>query len=311
MDLAKFLHILKTIGLEWFQRYYAIYTGVVEDVEDPEQRGRIKVSVPSILGMNKPLAQWALPVGRDIAGDQTGSFFPPYVGDVVDVMFENGSINAPRYMGGFWGVDELPEDFLASYPNVRGWVFKSTQKITVDETEGKLKISVVNGDTGAFIVLDDTDGKEGIYIQHKKGSLVQIDKDGSVVIASSEGNLFFQNNKDKETSIVAPDGTFMKLGKKGLLLSDSTGANFINVNDKTVEINAKDLILTAQNINNNAANVGIGKTAIFSGVLGEPLITWLTAHSHPLVAPIVGPAGPPVPPPPAPLILSQSIKVQA
>lgn len=312
MNLAKFLDILKVAGLEFFQKYYAIYPGVVEDNKDPDKMGRVKISMPTILGPNKPLAQWAMPMGRDLAGKDTGCFFPPYIGDVVDVMFENGNINVPRYMGGFWAMNELPADFLEGYPNVKGWVFKSKQKITIDESPGKLKISIVNGDQGAFVVLDDTDGSEGIYIQHKSGSLVQIDKDGSLILATKNGNLLFQNDKDKETTIVAPDGTFMKLGNKGIIISDSTGANFLNINDKTVEINAKDLILTAQNINNNAANVGIGKNAVFSAVLGEPLITWLSAHVHNVITPIPGtPVSPPTVPPPVPLILSTAVKIKS
>ena len=274
---------MKRIGLEYFQKYYAVYPGIVEDVEDPEKRGRIKISMPSIFGAGKPLAQWAVPQGADLAGQATGSFFPPYVGDVVDVTFENGNINVPRYMGGFWAVGELPPEFLSSYTKVKGWVFKSKQKILIDESPGKLKISIENGNTGAFFVLDDTAGNEGIYLQHPKGSLVQIDKDGSIVEATSAGNLIYMNNKKSEILMISPDGSFIKIGN-GILISDPTGKNFININKDTLEINSKNMVQSAQNVGFNSATVGLGSNAVLSAVIGENLEAYLTLVHTALVA---------------------------
>lgn len=144
---ADFLDKLRKFGLEWYDRYYSIYPAIVEDVADPENRGRIKVSLPSLMN-GQALAQWVTPAHAGIAGKNTGSFFPPYKGDIVDVFFQNGDINFPRYTGGFWAKGELPAEFQAGS---RGWVFKNGHKILIDE--GGNKISIIHSG-GSSVVLD-------------------------------------------------------------------------------------------------------------------------------------------------------------
>jgi hypothetical protein len=160
-QFIEFITTLKHIGLEYYNKYYAIYPAIVEDTNDPEKRGRIKISLPSILEEGEILSNWCDPAGQPLAGDQTGQFMPPYEGDVVDVVFENGDLNFPKYFGGFWAQEELPPDFSDGYgengPDVRGWVFKSGQKILVDETDGQEVITIYNKD-GSTIVMDSADG---------------------------------------------------------------------------------------------------------------------------------------------------------
>ncbi len=138
--MLDFLEKLRRFGLEYFGRYYSIYDGLVTDVDDPEKRGRIRVQVPSILGEGEELAQWVLPYVRDLAGNKSGSFFPPDVGDLVKIGFDHGHIEYPYYVGGYWAQNELDSGFTEGYPKVRGWTFKSGQKILVDGNTDKLKI---------------------------------------------------------------------------------------------------------------------------------------------------------------------------
>ena len=130
--LGEFIRNIREFGLEHFNRFYSVYPGVVLDINDPEKRGRIKVKVPQIYG-DKAIASWADPASKDLAGKGHGEFFPPYVGDYVHVAFEMGDIRFPIYYGGYYARSELPSDFTSGYGNVRGWVFKSGQKILVDE----------------------------------------------------------------------------------------------------------------------------------------------------------------------------------
>jgi hypothetical protein len=282
----EFLDKIRKIGLEYYDKYYSVYPGVVEDTNDPEQRGRIKVSLPSIFGENEPLAQWAYPAGSDLAGKDTGGFFPPYKGEIVDVVFENGSINFPRYMGGFWAQGELPSAFRRGYgsdgPNVRGWVFKSGQKILVDETDGKLKISFLNGKS--YMVIDDTAGKEGFYIQHASNAAIQINKDGNITAATPDGALLFMNNKKKEVTVKSPDGSFIKLDDK-ISLADSSGKQILSITDKAIEITASSqVVLTASTIVlGNHANLGV--------CIADNLELYLSTLTVPTV---LGPSGPPI-----------------
>jgi uncharacterized protein involved in type VI secretion and phage assembly len=182
-----FMATLKRVGLEYYHKYYSVYPGVVMDNKDPEQRGRILIKIPSILGdINGGLhPKWVGCVYNDSAGNQTGSFHPPYVGDIVDVMFRHGDINYPVYKGGSWSEGELPADFTAGYPNVRGWVFKSGQKIIIDETSGAFKIKISNP-SGSQVVIDDTE--KSITMADSAGDSVSM-KDGTITITDKGGDV--------------------------------------------------------------------------------------------------------------------------
>lgn len=289
----EFVDTIQKLGLEYYGRYYSVYHGIVTDVDDPDQRGRVKIVVPSLLDDDQELPEWADPIGRDLAGDGTGSFFPPYVGDVVEVMFEHGDIEYPLYMGGYWGDEELPEDFAANYPNTKGWVFGSGQKILIDEEEGKQKISLINGE-GAFLVLDDTDGSEGIYLQHTKaGSVLQITKEGNIILASKSGNLVFINEEKGEVSIKSADGSVVSVGEK-VVVSDSTGKSTISMTGDKLEINAdSDVVLSCKNATINSTSVAIGANASMHATIYEMLEVIFDGHIHQTV---LGPTTPPTPP---------------
>lgn len=276
---VQFLETLKNIGLEFYGRYYSLYPGIVVDNKDPEKRGRIKVKMPSILN-GETLVQWAVPMGANLAGKGTGSFFPPYIGDVVDVMFEHGDLDFPVYVGGFWATAELPEAFKNGYPNVKGWVFKSGQKILVSEVSGKTQVSILNGENGAFFVMDDTAGKEAIYLTHKLGSTIQIQKNGSITLATYDGGMLFINTEKKETTLKSADGTFFTVGKK-MAFADSSGKQIISFTDKTIEITAsEDVILTAKNVNVNAGTVTLGKGADDHAAIYEKVADIFDNHVH-------------------------------
>lgn len=289
--LSTFLQNLRNFGLEYYDRYYSTYPGVVTDVADPDQRGRIKVKVPSILG-EEELVQWVIPISNPLAGSQTGAFFPPYVGDIVQVMFEHGDIDFPFYIGGFWAQGELPEAFTADYPNVRGFQFKSGQKILVNETEGKLQLSLVNAN-GGFIIIDDTADKEGIYIQHKNGSLMQFQKTGSIVMTTPKGNMVFLDEEEGAVTLKSAAGGLLTV-KEDMTLGDQTGKNIVSFSKDSVNILAdKNVNISAVNVNLEAGAINLGKGASFHAVIYENLKSIFDSHIHPTA---VGPSGPALPP---------------
>lgn len=73
--------------------YFGIYRGVCVDCLDPEARGRMRVSVPSVRGDNDMV--WALPC-RALG---TPGAAPASVGSAVWVMFEGGDANRPVVLG--------------------------------------------------------------------------------------------------------------------------------------------------------------------------------------------------------------------
>ncbi|MEM8674581.1 MAG: phage baseplate assembly protein V [Cyanobacteria bacterium P01_G01_bin.67] len=96
------------------RRFYGKYRGVVVTNVDPEQRGRLLVQVPDVLGLLT--SSWALPCLPN-AGIQMGTYMIPPIGAGVWVEFEQGDPDYPIWVGCFWGsVAEVPPLALAGNP---------------------------------------------------------------------------------------------------------------------------------------------------------------------------------------------------
>ena len=61
------------------RKFYGKYRGFVVDNADPEQLGRLKVRVPSVLG-NEVVSGWAMPCAPYGGDANQGFFFIPEVG---------------------------------------------------------------------------------------------------------------------------------------------------------------------------------------------------------------------------------------
>lgn len=70
--------------------HLGIYGGVVMNNGDPMAQGRVQVRVPSVLG---GAGSWAMPCR------EFGSKAVPPIGTTVWVMFENGDVNHPVWIG--------------------------------------------------------------------------------------------------------------------------------------------------------------------------------------------------------------------
>lgn len=86
--------------------FYGLIVGIVTDVDDPQQQGRIQVRFPTLPGQNR--SHWA-PVVSLMAGNERGGYFMPEVGDEAVVAFEHGNPERPYVLGFVWnGVDAPP-----------------------------------------------------------------------------------------------------------------------------------------------------------------------------------------------------------
>lgn len=82
------------------------YRGKVVNNEDPERRGRLRVQLPNVMGLEE--LKWALPC-VPFAGAQMGFYAIPPVGANVWVEFEGGDIDHPIWSGCFWNRGEAPQ----------------------------------------------------------------------------------------------------------------------------------------------------------------------------------------------------------
>jgi uncharacterized protein involved in type VI secretion and phage assembly len=93
------------------RRHFGKYRGLVVDNADPEQLGRLRLQVPSLLGPDV-VTGWALPCAPYGGDAGQGFLFIPEVGAGVWVEFEEGDLEFPIWSGTFWskpgGDSELP-----------------------------------------------------------------------------------------------------------------------------------------------------------------------------------------------------------
>src|SRR6476661_3350293 len=89
------------------KKYIGKYRGTVLLNVDPEQRGRLQLTIPDVLG---PIpSSWAEPCVplAGPTGPPMGVYMVPPIGAGVWVEFENGDPNYPVWVGCRWG---LPSD---------------------------------------------------------------------------------------------------------------------------------------------------------------------------------------------------------
>lgn len=85
------------------RQYYGKYRGTVLQNVDPEQRGRLMLSVPDVLG---PIpSSWAEPCVplAGPTGPPMGVYLVPPIGAGVWVEFEHGDPDYPIWVGCRWG----------------------------------------------------------------------------------------------------------------------------------------------------------------------------------------------------------------
>ncbi len=70
--------VIRQIAEQQQQRYYGKYRGFVVDNQDPEKRGRLKLTIPSVLGESQ--TGWALPCLPFGGLANQGLFMIPEVG---------------------------------------------------------------------------------------------------------------------------------------------------------------------------------------------------------------------------------------
>jgi hypothetical protein len=162
--LQEFFDALRDFGLEYFKRYYASYRGFVYSTEDPENVGRLQLTIPQIYGED-PFKYWAKPKGI-FSGNKIGSFVIPNVGDGVWVEFENGDPQYPIWSYGWWADGEVPD---GASPSVK--VFQTTSGHRVEFNDDTNSIEIKQGTKSWNVVLNEI----GISLVADKIALGTID----------------------------------------------------------------------------------------------------------------------------------------
>jgi uncharacterized protein involved in type VI secretion and phage assembly len=145
------------------REYPGKYRGVVENNEDPLKKGRVQVSVPTVLG--ESTLSWAMPCMPYSGPEEVGFFTIPPERANVWVEFEAGDPNRPIWSGCFWGENE-------TVPARQGTAEQKVLKtkagtIKIDDSAEEFTIETSRG---AKILMDS----QGIEISNGKGASVKL-----------------------------------------------------------------------------------------------------------------------------------------
>lgn len=193
-------------------KYYGLYRGYVYDNKDPENMGRLRLCVPSALGLNekgKPIvSDWAYPM-FPIAGDGWGVQCIPRIKNpdnsrvMVWVAFEMGDTNCPVWMG-----SPIPEGGLQSQVQknhskvIKG---KSTESCFAFETPRGNKIVLDDYNEKITFESSDKDAEINVVITlDSKNNIATLKTDTNTIVLSKGG---VKIATDKTITLTTENGT--------------------------------------------------------------------------------------------------------
>ena len=139
------------------QRENGILVGIVTDLDDPDQLGRVRVRFPYL---GDQLSYWAK-ISSPMAGKNRGFFFRPEVEDEVLVAFEMGDPRRPYVLGGLWSKTDPPpaDDGKTTENNWRFIRSRSGHILKFDDTQGSERIEIIDKDDRHKIIVDASGDK--------------------------------------------------------------------------------------------------------------------------------------------------------
>lgn len=152
-------------------RYFGKYRGFVSDNDDPDNLGRIRATIPRLLGEAE--SGWALPAFAYGGAAEQGLFAVPDVGAGVWIEFEGGDLSYPIWTGTWYTSGAIPE---GATPGKKVFKTKSKHKIVLDDDEGTLEITDSNGNSikmDAGVVKISTGSALKLVIEAPKIELVE------------------------------------------------------------------------------------------------------------------------------------------
>ncbi len=179
----------RDIGEEGFRWFF----GFIEDINDPDKLGQVRVRVPDIHGdMPTDNLPWATLVTPVMSASLLGVGIAPVgmkVGTMVFGFFADGKeYNIPVIIGSINKINEGDVNkhdvskLAREENNIRKKPFGFEPPSAYKAKYPFNKTTTT--ESGHAIEIDDTPGQERIHVYHKSGSYTEIDKNGRVVTKS-------------------------------------------------------------------------------------------------------------------------------
>lgn len=156
-------------------RFLGKYRATVLQNIDPEQRGRLQLMVPDVLGpLPSTWAEACVPLAGP-TGPPMGVYMVPPIGAGVWVEFERGDPNFPVWVGCRWGgSSDIPPLARAGLPVSPNIVMQTLGQHTLMVSDAPPTPAtggiVLKSATGAMVVVNDS----GIYISNGKGATITL-----------------------------------------------------------------------------------------------------------------------------------------
>jgi hypothetical protein len=264
---------LGTQGFFWF-------FGVVEDRDDPQQLGRVKVRVHNFHGdkVKTPTAdlQWAFIIMQPTSASYQKTGLSPtglMIGSTVVGFFADGSEGQmPMILGSLPGIEDKDPAKHDVTPLARE--INSLNKITTGPEPSSAYSTVYpynrvyQSESGHIIEFDDTPNNERIHVFHKSGTYVEINQEGrrvnkiigdDIEVVLKDKTVYIQGNAKVEIKgnvDVTVDGNY------NLNVSGD-----VKINGKTINLNngSNGAARVGDTADTNDAGAAVGTNKIESG----------------------------------------------
>lgn len=245
-------------------RYWGKYRAFVADADDPEGLGRVKLTVPSVLG--EATSDWALPCVPYGGGEDFGFLAVPPVGAQVIAEFLEGDISSPVWTGAFWRrKSETPAEHCEG---------------------GGQSLKILKTESGHLLSFQDKAGEEAITLRTAAEAEILMDAEGSIQLTDKGGAKVTLDAEASEIRVEDASGNSLVMSSSGVTVKDASG-NEITAAASGVTVKSSAVISIE------------GSMVSIAGSGGEPLIkgasflALFNTHTH---GTGVGPSTPPVVP---------------
>lgn len=210
--------VVRDYGLEYFSRYYGIYRGTIASTDDPEKLGRVQLKVPVIYG-NDTHNYWAVGKGM-YAGQGTGLYIPPMVGDSVFVSFENGDPRFPIWEHGWFNNSNIIQEVKNNYNQRTILKTLGGSSILIDDSTGEFILELENG---FKLVLNKT----ALSLVADKVSIGSLDSSSESAVLGEKNETLLNSLIDSLTSLhttlIQLSGAFVPNPAGAAIIAQSVG----------------------------------------------------------------------------------------
>jgi uncharacterized protein involved in type VI secretion and phage assembly len=212
------------------RRFYGVFSALIEDNDDPEREGRVKLRFPWLDDATR--SGWCRVV-QPYAGNGYGATFVPELNTEVLVAFVHGDMDEPVVIGGLYnGKDKPPAYHDGTDKDIKMIRTQAGHVVRLDDSAQARAVELATAD-GHKLVLDD---------QHRKISATS--KGGHSAVLDDQGRKVTITSKGGHTLVLDDSGNKLELtaaGGVGKLTIEASGK--ITLQGTIVTVSAQQVSL--------------------------------------------------------------------